>query len=324
MLTSCFICCLSSVRPRRLVDSLSTFVHVNGLLVRLLFSNLHTFCPIRLPSRVINKNNGQAASTCHHLSYLWDMTLEIHVTGWLGFQAISRRERSFTWTRTDSVFIAKYFLRCFTSAFGDLTGNSKARVISCWRVIDNAVHFRWRLIGRTPTSNHFDCMCVVYNETWLFVWESLTGRSSSSLYWTNFKVSDVVYDNNWTPHNSGYSPLKEEAISRGMMWAKRNSWAKHGLVFGRIYSKIGLRLSSRTIYNVMNVSFYPFSYMLDDVSLIVEFGWIIYCLELVSTDSQRLELARFLTCCLLLRRPSWIVSGLPARGLILNSKFAAS
>lgn len=58
-------------------------------------------------------------------------------------------------------------------------------------------------------------MCVVYNETWLFVLESLTGRSSSSLYWTNFKVSDVVYDNNWTPQDSEYSWLYEKAIVSG-------------------------------------------------------------------------------------------------------------
>lgn len=39
------------------------------------------------------------------------------------------------------------FSRCFISVLGYLTGNSKARVILCWRVIDNAVHFGTRLIG---------------------------------------------------------------------------------------------------------------------------------------------------------------------------------
>lgn len=43
--------------PAAIGCCVSTFVHVNGSLVRLLFTNLHTSCPIRILSRVGNKNN---------------------------------------------------------------------------------------------------------------------------------------------------------------------------------------------------------------------------------------------------------------------------
>ena len=41
-----------------------------------LFINLHTSCPIRTTSRVVNKNNDKTTSTCHHLSYLCDAPLK--------------------------------------------------------------------------------------------------------------------------------------------------------------------------------------------------------------------------------------------------------
>ena len=76
---------LSPLCLRWLADSPSTFVHVNGPVVRLLFSNLHTSCPIRIVSRVGNKNNGKTTSTCHHLSSFGDTVLEIHVNYSQGF-----------------------------------------------------------------------------------------------------------------------------------------------------------------------------------------------------------------------------------------------
>lgn len=88
------------------------------------------------------------------------------------------------------------FSRCFISVLGDLTGNSKARVILCWRVIDNAVHFGTRLIGGWLTSNHLDCMCVVYNETWLFcLGKPDRAKHFDAVYRTKFKVSSVDFDN---------------------------------------------------------------------------------------------------------------------------------
>lgn len=70
---------LSPICLRWLADSRSTFVHVNGPVVRLLFSNLHTSCPIRIVSRVGNKNNDKTTSTRNHLSSFGDTVLEIHV-----------------------------------------------------------------------------------------------------------------------------------------------------------------------------------------------------------------------------------------------------
>lgn len=146
-----------------------------------LFINLHTSCPIRTASRVVNKNNDKTTSTCHHLSYFCDVRLKFtpaaaQNSGQVYLESLSTLKHRAIWR------LLLPFSRCFISVLGDLTGNSKARVISCWRVIDNAVHFRARLIGGWLTSNHLDCMCVVYNETWLFCLESLTGRSSSTLY----------------------------------------------------------------------------------------------------------------------------------------------
>lgn len=132
-------------------------------------------------SHVVNKNNDKTTSTCHHLSYFWDSALKFTPAVAQNFvpfhfQSLRLPKHGVIWP------LLLLFLGCFTSVLGDLTGNSKARVISCWRVIDNAVHFRTRLIGGYLTSNHLDCMCVVYNETWLFCLESLTGRSSSTFY----------------------------------------------------------------------------------------------------------------------------------------------
>lgn len=100
-----------------------------------------------------------------------------------------------------------------------------------------------------------------------FVWENLTGRSSSSLYWRNFKVSTLDYDNKWTLRFR-----KQWTIAGGRFRGNDVSFKEFlseigTLLSGGFYSKIGLRLSTRLVYNVMvnNVSLCSFGYAFDDV-----------------------------------------------------------
>ena len=123
-----------------------------------------------------------------------------------------------------------------------------------------------------------------------FVWENLTGRSSSSLYWRNFKVSTLDYDNKWTLRFR-----KQWTIAGGRFRGNDVSFKEFlseigTLLSGGFYSKIGLRLSTRLVYNVMvnNVSLCSFGYAFDDVWVIVKLGWIIYCLVLVLLDCRLL------------------------------------